>query len=65
MKRQFYLDDVERDLLICAIELWKHRLDKSVENVSSSGHWYAARFTERRLAAMKARLEAPEKKEEA
>lgn len=58
MKRQFYLDDVERDLIRCALALWKHRLSPAVEN-ASNGHHYAKYFTLRRIEELEKRLKEP------
>lgn len=58
MKRQFYLDDVERDLLRNALALWRFRLDDSKE-MCGYGHHYARLFTLKQIAAMEKRLKEP------
>jgi hypothetical protein len=59
MKRQFYLDDVERDLIRAALALWKYRLDDARESSHGHGHWYAKDFTVRRIKALESRLQEP------
>lgn len=59
MKRQFYFDDVERDLIRCALALWKYRLAEREANVSGDGHHYAKHFTLRRIDALMERMEEP------
>jgi len=58
MKRLFYLDDVERDLIRCALSLWRLRLEKS-ETSGGQGHHYAANFTVGRIKELEKRLQEP------
>jgi hypothetical protein len=61
MKRQFYFDEVERDLLRCALGFWKAQLDDQREPHPGAAHYRAKKFTLRRIEAMEARLaEVPE-----
>lgn len=55
MKRQFYFDEVERDLLRNALALWKYRLS-AVNEPAGHGHHYAKHFTLGRIEAMERRL---------
>jgi hypothetical protein len=57
MKRQFYLDDVERDLLRNALALWRCRLTES--ETASNGHYFAKLFTLKQIEAMEERLREP------
>jgi hypothetical protein len=58
MKRQFYLDDVERDLLRCALEFWSSEI---AEGLASKAHRKCGAFTQRRISQMLERLqEVPE-----
>jgi hypothetical protein len=59
MKRQFYLDDVERDLIRSALELWKHRLLDLESNVGASAHIAAKHFTVRRIDELLIRMQEP------
>lgn len=60
MRRSIYLDDVERDLIRTALELWEHRLGATVNESAGHGHWYAAQFTRKRIEALKKKLQEPE-----
>jgi hypothetical protein len=53
MKRQFYFDHVERDLLRCALEFWSAEIS---DGLTSKAHRKCGEFTQRRLAEMKSRL---------
>jgi hypothetical protein len=54
MKRQFYFDDVERDLLRCALVFWSAEIS---EGLASKAHRKCGEFTQHRIAEVKARLQ--------
>ncbi len=56
MKRQFYFDAVERDLLRCALEFWSKEI---ADGMASKAHQKCGAFTQRRIADMLARLAEP------
>jgi hypothetical protein len=58
MKRQFYLDDVERDLMRCALMFWSERIAAGM-NVPHA-HVKCGEFTQRRIAGLLTRLQEPE-----
>lgn len=57
MKRQFYFDEIERDLLRCALGFWKFQLDDQREPHPGTAHYRAKKFTLRRIDAMETRLQ--------
>lgn len=57
MKRQFYFDEVERDLLRCALEFWSAEI---ADGMASKAHQKCGGFTQRRIRAMLAKLKEPE-----
>lgn len=57
MKRQFYFDEVERDLLRCALEFWGAEIS---EGLASKAHQKCGGFTQRRIREMLARLKEQE-----
>jgi hypothetical protein len=57
MKRAFYFDDIERDLLRCALSVW---YEESSNGSLSRAHRTCVHFTGRRLKEMIERLREPE-----
>lgn len=56
MKRQFYFDAVERDLLRTALERFKDGIERERKSDLATSHWCAGEFVERRVDEMLERL---------
>lgn len=57
MKRQFYFDQVERDLLRLALEFWSERIAAGAG--VPQAHIKCGKFAQRRITEMLARLKEP------